>query len=149
MNEDRKKLLRLQARRRGHLKAALRKYAKVFNISWWFQGKGEDGLLHTEGDVPFDKANVDAEFPSSKIPKKLKDFEECGTVCCIAGLDYLRSGRSRQEQVEFYGFSKDVFFVTRWPNSLADEYHIYSRISDHNGMVAAAEKAIDYFAVKE
>lgn len=151
-----KKLLRLQARRRGHLKAALRKYAKVFRMEWWFTHyvtaeedrlyRGYNYFRHL-GAVP--NSREDADYGEDLHLPSLNKFEECGTTCCIGGLDYMRSGRSLLEQQEFYGLSPFVYAVTDWPENLKWEYRHASNKMDYKRMVELAEKAIDYFGKQQ
>lgn len=158
-----KKLLRLQARRRGHLKKALEKYASVFDMRDWFQQKRKlfdsvEPILQTPHvGSPIRRAMAYLTSTSKKFklhgirPVKekinLKKFEECGTACCIAGLDFARSGRSIGEQREFYGIkSDDLYTVGTWPDDISAAYYTARENKDHKGMVEAAKKAIDYFS---
>lgn len=153
-------LERLQARRRGHLKAALMKYAKVFNMAMWFGKEGEvPGYVgitpawsatpehHRAAEYVIRGSMYGGDAGAVPVKVKLDKFEECGTVCCIAGLDYARSGRNIPEQREFYGIKDDRLYNTAyWPQELEDEYQDARDRGDRVGMVVAAQKAIDYYA---
>ena len=143
--------INLFRRRRGHLKAALMKHAKTFDMALWFQGDYlvtttlERALFNSQPFVPV----------RCEIATAVKDFEQCGTACCIAGFDFLRSGRTMSEIVRFYGFlpstqyhdnqETDLFIAVRWPVYLSNKYFKASNTGDKVGMVEAAQKAIDYF----
>ena len=146
---EQKKLLRLQARRRGHLKAAVKRYAKVFNMSYWFQVQEDAIFSHTLAGASLVFAHTYSGWLDQKIKETpLNRFEECGTTCCLAGLDYKRSGRSVKEQSLFYGLNWDVYQPTQWPYYLRMHYNTAKQANDFNGMADAACLAIDHFAVK-
>ena len=158
MTDDVKRLFKLQRRRRGHLKAALRKYASAFDMEYWFQRKQSSASGITfftgaidESDLCFEYVSPERKAELRKaLPKRLTDFEHCGTACCIAGLDTFRSGRTIGQQLSFYGFpDKHVFNAGYWPDNLRKKYDIASTKKNHVKMVEVACEAIDFFGKKK
>lgn len=152
--DDTQKLRRLQARRRGHLKAAVRKYAKVFHMTAWI-GKRNEGSARVEQEYPgMGELLINAATEEQRLkPRKmlrLDKFEECGTTCCLYGLDYMRSGRKIEEFAKFYGFRRDaaVCYSWNWPPDAGTLYYTSRDKEDYNGMSEAACMAIDHFALK-
>lgn len=152
LKETRAKI-KLFRRRRGHLKAALRKDAKFFDMTLWFLGGTEETRKLEKGILN------DASLPSPERKRIFKNYEQCGTACCIAGLDFLRSGRKLKEIVEFYGFApkyrglvdddSHLFYSQYWPQAIVNKYFKAKYNKDHTAMAEAGCEAIDYFGKEQ